>query len=260
MAELGEVGFGEELRRSRLVREVSLESIASATKISTRYLEALERGDYARLPAPVFTRGFIRAYASYLGLDPEEMVTAYLSETIGAPSREKESRDGDAPPRPPRTRALWFLGALLLGAIVVLSGAFWRAGHRARSSSAKPTVLPPVPASPFIREIPVSGRAPGSEVPTGSPATPLALDLRFQEDCWIELFADNQLLFSGMFRKGETRRFEAQNDFRLTLGNARAATLSVNGRELPPLGEAGEVVRDLRIDAAHLNELVSRRS
>jgi hypothetical protein len=68
------------------------------------------------------------------------------------------------------------------------------------------------------------------------------------------------MIFSGVLKQGESRRFEAQNDFRLTVGNARAVTVAVNGRELPPLGGAGQVVRDLRIDAAHLNELVSRRS
>src|SRR5512135_3747180 len=88
MKEAGEIGFGEELRRQRLVREVPLESIAAATKISVRYLEALERSDFSRLPAPVFTRGFIRAYATHLGLDPEEMVNAYLSDLAPEKSRE----------------------------------------------------------------------------------------------------------------------------------------------------------------------------
>ncbi len=115
-------------------------------------------------------------------------------------------------------------------------------------------------ASPFIREIPKSTSAPAPGISGGAPAAPLALTLRFQEDCWIELFGDERLLFSGMLKKGEDRTFEAQSDFRLTLGNARAVAVAVNGRLLPPLGGAGQVVRDLRIDAAHLDELVSRRS
>src|SRR5450759_5714097 len=99
MADPADVGFGEELRRNRLAREVSLQSIATATKISVRSLEALERGDFARLPAPVFTRGFIRAYASYLGLDPEEMVNAYLSDTSSASPRPRAGNNRTAPNR-----------------------------------------------------------------------------------------------------------------------------------------------------------------
>ena len=258
MADSGEVGFGEELRRNRLVREVSLESIASATKISKRHLEALERGDFSRLPAPVFTRGFIRAYAGYLGLDPEEMVNAYLSDAVNASPRVDPRSEGVV--SRPRSLAILPVAAVVLGVGVVLAGVAWRAAHRGRSASAKTTVLPPVPASPFIREIPKSASAPAPGVSAGAPLAPLALTLKFQEDCWIELFGDERLLFSGMLKKGEDRTFEAQRDFRLTLGNARAVNVAVNGRLLPPLGGAGQVVRDLRIDAAHLDELVSRRS
>ena len=258
MADSGEVGFGEELRRNRLVREVSLESIATATKISKRHLEALERGDFSRLPAPVFTRGFIRAYAGYLGLDPEEMVNAYISDTAKASPRADAK--ADAPVFRPMSRAAWPIAAAAVAVGIFLAGVAWRAAHRARPQAAKATALPPIPASPFIREIPRSASPAPAGAATGSSPATLALTLKLQEDCWIELFGDERLLYSGMLRKGENRSFEAQSDFRLTLGNARAATVAVNGRELPPLGGAGQVVRDLRIDAAHLDELVSRRS
>src|SRR6478672_7943300 len=69
--------FGEELRREREIRGISLKEIADATKISKRFLEAIERNDHKTLPAPVFTRGFVREYARYLGLNAEEMVTRY---------------------------------------------------------------------------------------------------------------------------------------------------------------------------------------
>ena len=61
--------FGEELRRERLVREITLEEISAATKISVRLLTALEASDLAKLPAPAFTRGFIRSYALQIGIE-----------------------------------------------------------------------------------------------------------------------------------------------------------------------------------------------
>src|SRR5438876_8769605 len=69
--------FGEELRREREIRGISLKEISDATKISKRFLDAIERNDHRTLPAPVFTRGFVREYARYLGLNAEEMVTRY---------------------------------------------------------------------------------------------------------------------------------------------------------------------------------------
>ncbi len=55
--------FGDELRREREIRGISLKEIAEATKVSQRLLEAIEKDDYRYLPAPVFTRGFVREYA-----------------------------------------------------------------------------------------------------------------------------------------------------------------------------------------------------
>ncbi|MGH9443660.1 MAG: helix-turn-helix domain-containing protein [Thermoanaerobaculia bacterium] len=260
MADSGEVGFGEELRRNRLVREVSLESIAKATKISKRYLEALEQGDFSRLPAPVFTRGFIRAYAGFLGLDPEEMVNAYLSDTVSSSPR---SAFADSAPRRSRTLAVWPIAAAVVAVGILGAGFAWRAAHRAPAAAAKPSALPPVTTSPFIREVPrsASSTSATSSPPNGAASSgPLAMTVSLREDCWVEIFADDRLLFSGMLKKGEDRRFEARNNFRITLGNASAASVSVNGRDLPPLGGPGQVVRDLRIDAEHLDELVSRRS
>src|ERR1700730_13745042 len=80
--------FGEELRRERLIRDVSLEEISAATKISIRLLRALEDSDTSRLPAPVYSRGFIRAYSRHLGLDSDEMVNAYLADVAPEKTRE----------------------------------------------------------------------------------------------------------------------------------------------------------------------------
>src|SRR5262245_66295224 len=87
MGEKSSLTFGEELRRERIIRDVSLEEISAATKISIRLLTALESSDVSRLPAPVYSRGFIRAYARYLGLDPEEMINAYLADVAPAQTR-----------------------------------------------------------------------------------------------------------------------------------------------------------------------------
>lgn len=72
--------FGETLRRERELRQISLREISESTKINLRYLEALERDDFRHLPGGVFNKGFVRAYAQYIGVDPESMVNAYLDE------------------------------------------------------------------------------------------------------------------------------------------------------------------------------------
>lgn len=249
--------FGEELRHARQVREVSLESIAAATKISTRYLEALEKGDFARLPAPVFTRGFIRAYAVCLGLNPDEMVNAYIAETgeLTPTSIPLERRRRQKSRRP--SAAALVISALILLLVTLIVVGIWRQAGRRQTVRAVPrvAVTPVVPVHPGIVRAPhpVSTTAP----PAAVPARGMALDLSFQADCWVEIFADDRLVYSGLLTRGDERHFDALGSFRLTLGNAAAATLVINGHKLPPLGKSGQVIRDLRIDPSSLPRLLS---
>jgi cytoskeletal protein RodZ len=74
------MSFGEELRRERELRQISLREVAEATKISVRHLEALERNEFDHLPGGVYNRGFIRNYCKFIGVDAEAMVNAYLLE------------------------------------------------------------------------------------------------------------------------------------------------------------------------------------
>jgi hypothetical protein len=74
-------GFGVHLRREREMRGVTLEEISSATRIGTRFLDALETEHWERLPGGVFNRGFVRTTAQFLGLDPEAMLAEYTLAT-----------------------------------------------------------------------------------------------------------------------------------------------------------------------------------
>ncbi len=74
MAKLGEI-----FKQERESRGVSLREISDATKIAVRYLEAIEQNHFDALPGGVFSRGFIRAYAAYVGLDEKRAVADYRS-------------------------------------------------------------------------------------------------------------------------------------------------------------------------------------
>ncbi len=84
---------GGRLRRSRLRRGLELEQIAETTKISVSYLRCLEEDHYAGLPAPVYVRGFVAAYARCVGLDPQSVAASYMQRFFVAGGvQEPESR------------------------------------------------------------------------------------------------------------------------------------------------------------------------
>jgi cytoskeletal protein RodZ len=69
--------IGEQLRHAREERGIPLREISDQTRISVRYLEAIEMNDYKRLPGGIFNRSFVKAYARYVGYDEKEAVEAY---------------------------------------------------------------------------------------------------------------------------------------------------------------------------------------
>jgi len=123
--------FGEELRKQRELRQITLQEIAESTKVNLRLLEALEHDDFDALPGGLFTRGFIRAYAGHLGLDPEAMVNAYLYQ-IGHAGAEKHPRAHRNPelPRLQRDRQVsarrwppaW---SLVAAALLMMAALLW---------------------------------------------------------------------------------------------------------------------------------------
>jgi cytoskeletal protein RodZ len=78
IADKAGVDFGLKMRRAREERGVTLRHIAEITRISVSALEALERNDISRLPGGIFSRAFVRAYATEIGLDPEQTVREFV--------------------------------------------------------------------------------------------------------------------------------------------------------------------------------------
>jgi cytoskeleton protein RodZ len=109
--------FGERLKRERELREVSLKEVTVATRIGTRFLEALENEDWDKLPGGVFNRGFVRSVARYLGLDEENLLAEYDmargQETAEPPPPLVENRI----PSPPK----WMAAAVVLGAVLAIA-------------------------------------------------------------------------------------------------------------------------------------------
>jgi cytoskeletal protein RodZ len=117
--------LGEVLRTAREAKGVDLPRVERETKIRERYLSALERGEYRELPGAVYTKGFLRNYGAYLGLDPEYLIDLYRIETA---EQRAERPVAPTPPRPiggRRTRAFVVTpGAVVAAILTLLVGGF----------------------------------------------------------------------------------------------------------------------------------------
>jgi transcriptional regulator with XRE-family HTH domain len=266
--------FGEELRREREIRGISLKEIADATKISKRFLEAIERNDHKTLPAPVFTRGFVREYARYLGLNAEEMVNRYNFAAVGDERIEQSAHldrltTPQAPPlpgkkKPPRgipppyariDRNVY----ILIVVVIALAGvSYWALKQRRESRAANEEHLAvetkTAPASPVVSPQPAStATQPEANLPAR-----LVLNLDVTGRSWVILDADGQNVINDELRRGYHRSIEAKDSFRFrTIGNASGLNMTLNDLPVPALGRNGQVLHDVVLDRASLQKMQS---
>lgn len=249
--------FGENLRRERELRGITLPELANATKIAQRYLEALERNRFEQLPGGIFNRGFVRAVARYLKLDE----SFWVSEFVRAAHEEPDvvARYALVPPGPPASArvSLWsflLLVAVFAGAAYLVHDARLRRAAEAASAPATREVLAvttsSTPATPgptaakALEPVRETRAAPSPAPASASVAAPQPGELRLQvdvlEEAWVSVAVDGRTRYEGVLKSGESRTFRGGQQIELTTRNASAVVLTLNGETLPPLGNPGE--------------------
>jgi cytoskeletal protein RodZ len=218
--------FGERLKRERELREVAPNEIVVATRISLRFLEALENEDWDKLPGGIFNRGFVRAIARYLGLDEENLLAEY-DLAHGDQSAEALPAPENRIPSPPK----WMAAALVLGALLVIAALIAAGVYGWRSYSAH-------------RRAKMSSAASAQSDPSAQPpslSTSAALDLSVSASAAtrVRVLADGSPVLDAELRAGETRHFSAETAFEVTAADSTAVLLELNGQAMPPIGTPG---------------------
>jgi cytoskeleton protein RodZ len=265
-ADRGPGDFGNRLREARERRGVSLRQIANATKISISALEALEKNAISRLPGGIFSRAFVRSYALEVGLDPEETIQEFIAQfphdsvTAGHPTSE-QVEDNEAI-ESNRRMATTFLRLILVSvpvAGVVLY--FGNAGRPAVLPSEGPSVVVaaapetvPVPP-PAAAAVPTTAPAHQGSAPTPAAPDRLTIVLSASRASWLSATVDGGKS-EGFLQAGERRTIEARQDVLLTVGDAGAVTMTLNGAAAKPLGKTGDVVTR-RLDVRNFKEYLA---
>ncbi len=234
------VSFGAWLRRQREMRGVELRDIAERTKISLRYLEAMEEDRFDILPAPIFAKGFLREYARHVGLSPDEVVNHFLAahEPQAGEAEPMPVREGSARVRSWTQVLLLALAAVVLLGIVALLG-YYLEKRREQTAAEQP---PPIAA-------PITQQTTAPPPPTVTrPSAPLELTLDFVEDCWVELVIDGSRRIAELRVQGESLQVQARQSIQLKLGNGKGVQAQLNGQPLRLWAPDATVVPEVTID------------
>jgi len=273
---------GTKLRDARERRGVSLRAMAGATKISMAVLEALERNDVSRLPGGIFTRSFVRAYAVEVGLDPEATIQEFVAQfphdsvTAGhAGARPTEPRDTFE-----RDRRIATAVVRLIAVSVPIAGVLLYFGmglHRAATSiesppaaaratapsaDANPPAVSPVAAAERAGSPAASDAVPGAAGDSASSAAPVVETLQVgvsaQKPCWVSATADGRKAIEQLLQTGDERTLSIRRELVLTVGDAAAVALTLNGATARSLGKPNEVVT-VRVNPGNFKEYLLAR-
>jgi cytoskeleton protein RodZ len=284
---------GSELRSARERRLLSIEDLSRRTKIKATILSAIDRNDVAHLPGGIFTRAFVKQYASEVGLDPSDIVprfeAQFMPEPVVAPASAAEPTRIDIhdvvrddrtsePLRVDDIRLLVLAGAVVLAVTSYIG--FNRShvqalrtapnavaavnvssqGAREIQSAVQPT---PVGTSGSVKTTTPAtmvARTTSTAAHTSSAAAPIAsalrVDLRPRALCWITATADGKRTEFRLLNAGERVTLNASRELVLRVGDAASLELSVNGSRGRPLGGRGQAVT-IRLTPANYREFVA---
>ena len=262
--------FGDRLRREREMRGITLDEITESTKIARRHLEALETERFDQLPGGVFNKGFVRAYARFLGIDEDRAVADYSAATDEQPEPEDKFplEIHDEPDRELNPRRsylpLIFAVAALVG--VLVGYAFWIKSkpHAAaeQPQAARPATATSTPEKPAIpastsavapapkQPAPVEQHvaAVNSQPPQPSPSDQVTTKpeksffilVKAKEDSWVSIVADGKSVMQRVLAADKHKKIKAGRLLVLRTGNAGGIEVSFNGRSLGAIGNENE--------------------
>jgi len=249
---------GEILRAERLKKSLSIKDVESAISIRALYLNAIEEGNYSVVPGEVYLKGFIRNYATFLGLDSHGLMELY---------RQNKEQSGENEPVEPLQQEVkpvkstqskeggsGWLKWLTAGVFVALlaGGFIWWSSESQQPAPVPPKVTQKQPQQPTATpqqgtqtppaNPPVQPATPTPATPTAPTTNKVVVTAKFSAPSWTQVSADGKVIYEGTPKNGESLTWEATEKISVKFGNAGVVDLVYNGKPVGKLGGNGDVV------------------
>jgi cytoskeletal protein RodZ len=233
---------GSELRLAREEKGLTLEDIAAQTRIPRRHLESLENSDWPRLPAPTYTTGFAKSYATAVGLD-RTMIAERLRDEMGGVRPTHTASEVFEPADPARTMPKWLVFGAIAGVLLLVLVMSWL-NERSILGSDEPASEPAAVAAAPQQ----AGPAPAAAAAAQGPVVITA-----NEEVWLQVKDGATTLKEGMMAAGQSFEVPATAEAPVLMtGKPQAIRISVGTADAPPVGPAATTVRNVSLRAADL--------
>jgi len=252
---------GGELRHARTAHKLSLAEIRDRTKINQKILRAIEENRFDCVPGGLFTRGFLRAYAREVQLDPEEIVARYRAEFEPPDVQLAPTEDGspdidiDSMAAPDGARDRRSSAGL---AVVLLIGAVYFGLARGETSSSTSGVATPKPTDAAEALVPAPSATPTTGTLESSKPAPLKLAIQAKADCWVAGSIDGAPAIARLMKSGEREQFDVHDRASLRIGDPSAFSFTLDGMPGRVSGTAHTAV-NLTFDRKSYKSVLSER-
>lgn len=238
--------IGERLRQSREAKGITLDEVASQTRIPIRHLQHIEREEWDALPATTYCVGFAKAYANAIGLDGPEVARELRDRLGGTRTRAPapEYYEQADPARVPPKSTLVIVAIVLV--VFVIGYLVWRSTAVEEPTTPGVEMSVPETAAPQPQAQPVQPQSP--QAMAGQPVTLVAT-----EEVWLRISDGGASIFQGILQPGQ--RFAipptAQRPV-LRTGRPQVLRLTVGTQDLGPIEPVERTVNDLSLRAEDL--------
>ena len=251
---------GEILRRTRNYYNLSLTEVENSLRIRASQLAALEEERFEQLPGRVYAIGFVRAYAEFLGLDGGKMVHLFKAQSAGNGYRPELNFPATASEsKLPSIKVLASAAAaLVILVIAVTSFAITTSKNEvpevpSEFVEAKAQVLDVY--GPITREQHLAGIMPAAGT-DGSILPDNRIEIGVSDNVWVEIRdAGGKAILSRILKPGDSYLVPDQEGLVLDTGNAGVLQIIVDGEEIQPIGEIGDVRRAVSLDPDSLKSV-----
>lgn len=239
---------GARLKKIRQELGLSLEEAHKKTKIHINILKALE-GDSLSNLSPIYLKGFLKIYCKFLGVDPKDYITDY-KETQSQATKAKAALAAPSKVSFIRlSKKFKRVSVYILISILLVFGLFklaklGRLKHKKHIIQKK--ISSPLPDKIETKKIEKLQTAQVIKSQKDAPSG-IRLVIRARENCWLNLKADGRVVFQSVLEKGRSENWQAKDRIELSLGNAGAVELDVNGQQFLKLGKRGQALKNILI-------------
>lgn len=211
---------GEKLRKARLEKNTSLDEVYKQTKIYPRVLEALEQDRAHNFLSFIYIKGFLRAYARYLGLDGERLLKEYIdTQKVETPAQPEVALEKKVKFFP----QINFFLILRIGLAVLLAfGLLFYFRYVMKNISTVDKKAQIKKAEPEVEVAPVAKVK----------AKDLILEVRTLDTCWMRVKTDERAVFEKTLSKGKSERWRAEEKIELRIGRPEAIEVLINGKRI----------------------------